>query len=304
MPVRVVDGDERVPLLTSPDPRPRRHRVIIIGALVLVIAITTVLWIGRQSPNIPDSTSPGIIPPTTHPVTGADAIPPAHSNVTEAVVPGLWRGTATVTSGYGNNILGVPIEWPKTVDGAIGAAISQTASLVTLDNSRPSTARQLDDRFLTAEGQKKYRSTEEMWRKAKAWYHLDESGTPLNADGQPAPELRLYWQGFPKYSAYRVTNVGQNLETVTVQVWMPTVDGIGVGNDLSALRLMWLQHTKVMRWEDGDWRTDSTDQMRAPQGPLRQPNLSYEQIRATLGTGWSIPSDGSDQPDPEAVLSK
>ena len=63
---------------------------------------------------------------------------PVYSTVMTEVAgaPGLWWGTATVTSGYTDTILGVPIGWKHTVDGAIGAGVSSFVSLTSLNNAK------------------------------------------------------------------------------------------------------------------------------------------------------------------------
>ena len=315
MPVRIVDGEPRLQPsnATKAAGTPRRKLWALSIAAVVVIAIMAVVVLNQpRSETTPTPAPTGVTSePNTAPtpadsLTGADAIRPTHSNVIEPVTgaPGLWRGTATVASGYGDTFLGVPILWPHTVDGAIGAAINHSASMASLDNFRPATAVQLDGRLLTQGALGTHRTTDEWWQRTKAWYHLDEGGNPLNMDDQPSPELRLYMMGYPRYAAYQVTAVGADLSTVSVTLWMPASDGVGVGEDLSAVRLQWVKHAKVMKWEEGDWRVDAITTEQAPQGTERRPNLPWPQVRSLLGPGWSIPADATDQPYAGAVLAR
>lgn len=306
-----AEEDGTRPTVRTAARRRRRRRTIITVTSILMVSMI-VAFVLIQQQNRDRQPQPG---PTTGAATpiqvtkdpqDAENIPPARSNVMGPVegAPGLWRGTATVTRGNSSTVLGVPIGWPRTVDGAVAAGINHTASMASIQNVLPRTARQLDNRLLTKAAQSKYPSSAKDWERAKAWYHLDEAGNPLDMDDRPSPELRLYFMGYPRYAAYRVDGVGENLGSVTLSVWMPMADGVASGDDTSAVRLQWIQHTKVMRWEGGDWRCDSTESEVAPQGTKRLPNLDYPTVARLLGPGWSIPSDGTDQPYPGAVLAR
>ena len=95
-----------------------------------------------------------------------------------------------------------------------------------------------------------------------------------------------------------------DLTTATVAVWMPTVDGVGLGDDLSGVRLQWAKQTIVMKWEKGDWRADAITIETAPQGGDRRSNLAHSTVRSLLGPGWSVPADSTDQPYAGAVLTR
>ena len=278
--------------------------------LIAVIALGLVaagIGVGRLTTPAPTPSAPTPAPTPTATPTGPNV--PVYSTVMTEVAgaPGLWWGTATVTSGYTDTILGVPIGWKHTVDGAIGAGVSSFVSLTSLNNAKLDTSRQLDDRLLTANARQAHRTTQEYWDITKAWYHLNNEGQPLDGAGDISTSRKLYWQGYPRYAAYKVTELhstGTDLDTVHVSVWMPTVDGVTESDDLSPLRLQWGQMNLVMKWEDGDWRTDSFEPAQAPQGSERRANLPWATVASLLGPGWSIPADATDKPYAGVVLAR
>lgn len=236
----------------------------------------------------------------------ADLVRPQYSNVIGEVegVPGLWKGTATVTTGFGDEVEGVPTGWPRTVDGAIAAALTAGSTTMSLAAVHPSTAPAIDERLLSKAVYQEYRSTQETWNRAKAWYHLNEAGAPLNMDDEPSPELRLYWMGYVRYGAYQVTEVTDDLSTIRVGVMMPVVDGVAVGDDLSGVRLRWFKWATTMIWEDGDWRVERMVREEPPVMEDRQSNQPYAKLRTALGSGWSVPADGTDEPYAGVVLAR
>lgn len=312
-PLRIVDspGNGR---RADAEPRSRRGRWFA-GALGVVVVVLVAALIVAQQPS-PAETTPaptttssssaspsGSVPPPSDP---GDNVRPQYSNVMGPIdgAPGLWRGTATVTSGYSDDVEGVPRGWPKTIDGAAGAALTIGGMVFSLANVHPPTATEIDKRILTKSAYAKIRSTQADWDRAKAWYHLNEAGQPLNMDDEPAPELRLHWTGYARYGAYQVTEVADDLSTIRVLIMMPVVDGVAVGDDLSGLRLRWFRWVTVMAWEGGDWRLQSMSQEPPPVMPTRQANQPYAVIRSALGPGWSVPSDATDQPYPGVVLAQ
>ena len=279
--------------------------------LIAVIALGLVaagIGVGRLTTPAPTPSAPTPAPTPTATPTGPNV--PVYSTVMTEVAgaPGLWWGTATVTSGYTDTILGVPIGWKHTVDGAIGAAISTAASVSSLNNAKPDTAKQLDDRLLTANAQRNLRTTREQWDKTKAWFHLNDEGQPLDGSGDISTTRTLHWASYPRYAAYKVTELhssGTDLDTVNVSAWMPLVYGVTQNeNNLSPLQLEWVQLDLVMKWEDGDWRTDSFASVKTPQGSERRANLPWSTVASLLGPGWSIPADATDKPYPGVVLAR
>lgn len=313
-PVRIVDSpgnSSRSSGDTTPAARSRRPSWRwFVGAGVVAVALVVALVVAQQPS--PPGAAPTAAPSTAAPSGPApssdpgDAVRPQYSNVIGPVdgVPGLWRGTATVTSGYSGDVEGVPRGWPKTIDGAAAAALTIGASAYTLASVHPSTAPKLDERLLSKSIYDEYRSTQASWERAKAWYHLNEAGEPLNMDDEPSPELRLHWTGYARYGAYQVTEVADDLSTVHVLTMVPIVDGVAVGDDLSGVRLRWFRFAGVMVWEEGDWRVQRMVQEVAPEIPTRQTNQPFAVIRAALGPGWSVPADATDKPYPGVVLAR
>ena len=312
-PLRIVDSPGNSSTRAEAQPQSRRGRLTwrwFAGAVgVVAVVLVVALLISQQpspagtSPTTTPSASPSDSAPPSDP---GDAVRPQYSNVLGPVdgAPGLWRGTATVTTGYSGDVEGIPRGWAKTIDGAVGAALTVGAAVQSLAPIHPSTAPAIDKRILSKSIYAEYRSTQADWDRAKAWYHLNEAGQPLNMDDEPAPELRLHWTGYVRYSAYQVTEVAEDLSTVRVLMTIPVVDGVAVGNDLSGLRLRWFRWAGVMVWEDGDWRVQSMVQERPPELPTRQANQPFEVIRSALGPGWSVPADATNEPYPGVVLAQ
>ncbi len=306
MAVRVVDGasTERPPAEAAARRRFPIKTFIGLGAALAVLIVAVAL--SRPSAG-PAGTTPQPTAQTGATATAggtADAVPPPNATNTGQIVPGLWRGTATVASGNSSTLLGVPIGWPRNVDGAVGAAINYLASTTSLDNFRPDTNLQLDKRLLTDAGYATYHNAPDTWGKVKQIFNLDDEGRPLGPDGKPAPERRLYAAGYTRYAVYQVSAASQDLSMVNVKVAMPTVVGVGIGDDLSSLRLRWTTVAVTMKWTGDDWRIEVMDREPLREPDVRQTNLPYSKIRELVGPGWLMPADATDQPYAGVVLAR
>lgn len=296
MPVRIVGEDGARSDVTEQDAGGRRRgsmKWALLGIAVLLLGAVGVMAVWGGSAN--------------HPVPNPSATPPISTTGEVDGVPGLWRGTATVSSGNTSTVLQLRTGWPQTVDGAVAAAVNDSAVMVSLDNLRPSTAAVLDKQTLSAHAYPTLKSPPELWEQAKAFWHLDDEGRPLGPDGRTDPALEFYLAGpgLERYSAYQVTEVAPDLTEVKVRVWMPAVDGTGSVDDVSQVRVQWKIHALTMVWENDDWRMDAiVNEENVPQLPIHATNASAAMVREALGAGWTVPADWTDQPYPGAVITQ
>lgn len=301
MPVRLV-GDDNLQTPAEPARNRRGPLIAILAVLVVALLVAVIALIRPNSTTTASSPAPAAS--STNPAT-VDNTPPEFAGQTGWVdgAPGLWRGTATVTTGNSGQVLRFPVGWAQTIDGAVGAAINDVAQMWSIENYKPSTSAECDDRLLAKESRRKLGSTAEMWSKAKAWWGLNEEGFPVDDNGQVVPEETLYLAGFPRYAAYLVDAAAEDLSEVTVRVWMPSVDGVGSVDDLSNVRVQTHINVVTLVWEDGDWRIKD-NQAPSPASRGEQTNLPWAKVREILGPGWLVPADGTDQPYEGAVLTQ
>lgn len=320
MPVRVVT---EAPV----QPRTPRWVFVVAGVVVLAVLLAGAFWMGGRANQTPTTDpTPNPVETTTGAETSEPSQPataseepsqtgpqlPEHMTVAGEVVPGLWQGTATVSTGNANAIYGTPFGWSRTVDGAIGAAMNIDASTYSLPAVIEDTQAELSRHLYTGEALEAKVSGEqsvEFRRQLREVCRLDDSGVVVGADGLPSQHETYYGGGIPRYGAYQVRSVeraagGTVPERVEVAVLQPVFSGPGTDTNMTEVLLMFRKTVYIMVWDGDDWRAEGWGEREDPTGPWQTTvsNQGYAHLVTLVGEGWAVPADATQDPIPGAVM--
>lgn len=319
MPLRYVDEDEQTTHQSSRSSR-RRPPWLALG-LAVALAVVCLTWAltstGHQpvsqataQPSGPGGTSPAPDPQDT-PTAAVDptepdpqATPLVATNGEVAGVPGLWQGTAHITTGNITTVWGVRVGWPQTIDGAVAAAFNGEGATYSLAGLLPEFRRDVQKRIYVA-GSKS--ATSDKWAaRARELAHINSKGDVIR-NGEVSPLERPYVESLIRFGAYRVMEVkGSTVAPtwVVVEVWFPVVIGAGTDTDLADVAVFWRHAAMDVVWEKNDWRLKAVARKTATiPSQSRLTNQPYTNVRALLGPGWMVPADGTDAPYPGSILS-
>ncbi|MDO5067443.1 MAG: hypothetical protein Q4D96_09215 [Propionibacteriaceae bacterium] len=282
-------------------------------ALVMTVVLITVYWLGTQNGrnHTPAPAATGDITPTETATPTTTESPPLVVTVTEELIPGLYRGTATVSTGNAREVYGVKVGWDRTVDGAVGAAMSVAGADRCLAGVVESTAAELFPHLYTGQ------SLEDILHDP-AWVgyrqvirdasRLSDDGVVMDANNPtlPSTEERFYGGAIPEYGVYKITNIENDTDgqPLRVEVWtfLPRYSGTGTDTNMDGVVRSFELIRDVMVWVDNDWKSEdggieaSTD--------VRVTNPGWEFIMSQVGEGWAVPADGTQDPIPGAVLTQ
>lgn len=311
MPVRIV-SESRNTTRREVEEKPKRRRprlwhvAALLAVVLLVTAITSGILIRNRhtvaepprastSDSWPNTSEPaGDTPAGTNPIPGVD---------------GLTRGTATVTTGNtGGAMAGVPIGWPQTLDGAVSAAMTYQAADYTPAILLPKTQKAVQQRLYTAEGLRVSAMPADMLAKIRKKLRISDDGKIL-LNGKISPKEQLYASGYPRYGAYKlVSHEGADDQPTlaVVDVWFPFAMGPGTDTKTDEIYVAWLRALVEVKWENGDWKINgvrASNTFPMPPDP-RRTNQTFQARRDLLGPGWSVLADATEDPLPEAVLTR
>ena len=306
---------------TGPEKTIVRHRAVKIGAacVSLILLLAVGYWLGAHSHGggsvspTPDgsvsaASSAGV--PGESGSSGKSGGPfPEHFMVMGEVEPGLWRGTATVSTGNHKEIYGIRYGWDWTIDGSIGAAMNYSIAGRTLAGLIESTATELYPKLYTSSESILHSEWWKTYRKnMREQNRLTDDGVLLDASGsgKPSTEEKFYGGGIPQYGLYRVAAVehaesGKPLR-VTVEVLLPRFSGPGTDTNLSQVALTLDQFKWIMLWDGDDWKIEDGG-LHAYEG-MKASNPGWEFLHKIAGDGWAVPADGTQKPIPGAVLTQ
>lgn len=308
MPLRIED--ERKPLRPAgPGPQvtrrsvPRGWVLLAAGGLVLLLLVV-VAGVRGELPG--QSAQPPTESPTTAPSAPAASAPtPALSG--REVAPGLVMGSASIEALNQDFLYGTRVGYPRTVDGAVAAAINYDAATHTpaMFNKNQRTA--LNQRIYTDRGRDTVAMDDELAAAFAKQLGLDAQGRVLAKNGKVDPSRKLIVATYPRYGAYQLLGYQPSAEEpteVTVTSWRPFVLGVGTKTDLSKVGLSWYEATVTVVWDRTDWRVrDSVTRLETSKpGDGSTPNASYADRAAALGPGWSVPTDATETLLPGTVV--
>lgn len=311
------------------EPRTPRWVFVVVGAVVLALLLAGAFWLGgraNQDPgpeptptHTPTATPSGTAEPSETP-TATEPTPtqtgpalPEHMAVAGEVVPGLWQGTATVSTGNSNAIYGIPVGWSRTVDGAVAAAMNIDAAFYSLPAVVEDTQVELNPYLYTGEALESEVSGDqalEFRRQLREVCRLDESGVVVDAQGNPSQHETYYGGGIPRYGAYQVRDVEYADEItpqrVEVAVVQPVFSGPGTDTNMTEVLLMFRKSIYIMVWDGDDWRAEDWGVNDEPTGPWQTTvsNQGFAHLVTLVGQGWAVPADATQDPIPGAVLAK
>lgn len=278
-------------------------------SLVMAVALITVYWLGTHNGRN-QSPTPAMTPSTPAP-TPSETTYKGVMTVTEEILPGLYRGTATVSTGNAREIYGVKIGWNRTVDGAVGAAMSVAGADRCLAGVVESTAAELFPHLYTG------KSLEDTLHDP-AWVgyrkvirdtaRLNDDGVVMDANNPalPSSEERFYGGAIPEYGAYSITNIENNAEgqpqRVEVWVFLPRYSGTGTDTNMGGVVRSFEMIRNVMVWVENDWKSEDGGIEAETRSDVTNPG--WEFIRSHVGEGWAIPADGTQDSIPGAVLTQ
>lgn len=320
MPLRYVDEDEQTTLQSSRSSR-RRPPWLALG-LAVALAVVCLTWAltstGHQpvsqataQPSNAGGTSPAPDPQDT-PTAAVDptepdpqATPLVATNGEVAGVPGLWQGTAHITTGNITTVWGVRVGWPQTIDGAVAAAFNGEGATYSLAGILPGYRTTVNKRVYTSPD--KAPSTK--WAASvRTNMHINDKGDVIRS-GKVSPLERPYLESLIRFGAYRVMEVKEGTVEaptwVVVEVWFPVIAGVGTDSNLTEVAVFWRHAAMDVVWEKNNWRLQAVARKTAvvPNDP-RRTNQPYSNVRALLGPGWMVPADGTDAPYPGSILTK
>ena len=311
MPVRIVsESRNTTPREVEEKPKRRRPRLWHVAALLAVVLLVTAITTAMLNRSHPVSTEtpststtdswPNSTTPASEPPVGSQPIPG---------VDGLTRGTASVTTGNtGGAMAGIPIGWPQTLDGAVSAAMTYQSATYAPAVLLPKTQKAVQQRLYTAEGLRVSASPADMLAKIRKKLRISDDGKIL-LNGKVSPKEQLYASGYPRYGAYKlVSHEGPDDQpTLAVtDVWFPFVMGPGTDTKTDELYVGWVRALVEVKWENGDWKINgvrASNTFPMPPDP-RRTNQTFQARRDLLGPGWSVLADATEEPLPEAVLTR
>lgn len=305
MPVHVYDeGTESA----APSPPPGRRRLLLLVAalsVVIVVLVAVIAWpsgapAADPTPGGAATTPTGTTPQPTTASPGQTSVLP---NLGEAV-PGLYFGTATVTSGNTKSLYGIPYGWNKTTDGAVAAAMTVSASFCALPVMVDDTRAALTPILFTQDGEA-FQTNAADYAIMRKGSRLNDAGVVVAADGRVSEGETYLACGMPRFGAYKVVSTtGDDL--VIVDVWMPYTAGPGSDDNLSEVWLGAIHARVTMRWSERngseDWRLAYNESLRGKGVlPAKRSNIGHQAIRDLLGPGWFVPADTTTKPYPGSV---
>ena len=324
MPVRYIDDDEKTSHGRDADGSSSRRRPpwLVLG-LAVALMVVCVSW-ALTSGGGPQPGAGGTVQPSagatsaapdpqdtpTAPVDPTEPEPQATPVVATTGempgVPGLWQGTANITTGNADTVWGVRVGWPQTVDGAIAAAFNGEGATYSLPGVLPAFRADVQKRIYVR-GSKSATSAD--WAaKARALAHINEKGDVVRGGKVSALE-RPYVESLIRFGAYRVMELKEGTVDaptwVVAEVWFPVVLGAGSDSNFTDVAVFWRHAAMDVVWDGTNWRLKAVARKTATiPTDARRTNQPYNNVRALLGPGWMIPADGTEDPYPGAILTK
>ncbi len=307
MPLRIEDPrtpparPEEPSARTSKRPLPRGWILLVVGAVVLLLAVL----VGGMRESLPGQSAE---PSAGGPVGSTPPSPPAPPVLNgREVAPGLVLGSASIEALNQDFLHGTRIGYPRTVDGAIAAAINYDAALHTPAMFNRVKRAALNERIYTATGLNEVAVDDELAAAFARQLGINAKGKVVGKGGKVDPRKKLIAATYPRYGAYKLLSYQPSVEApneVVVESWRPFVLGTGTDTDRRKVGLGWYQATVTVRWERGDWRVaDSVTNLdTAKPSDQSKPNASYSDRAAALGPGWSVPTDATETLLPGTVV--
>lgn len=304
MPLRIED--ERQPSRPAPTEPPKSVRsiprgwvVVGAGAVVLLILVVVAGVQGQLA-------GPGVTAPSTAGTPSAGGGSPSPLSGRE-LAPGLVMGTASVEALNQDLLYGTRIGYPRTVDGAVAAAINYDAAWHTPAMYNKTQRAALNQRIYTDRSRGRLAMDDALAAAFAKQLGINPRGQVLTSDGKVDSKRKLIVATYPRYGAYQLLGFQPSVEEpteVTVTSWRPFVLGVGTDADLSRVRLNWSEVTVTVVWDRNDWRIDEsvTRLDTAKPGDGKAPNASYADRAEALGPGWTVPTDATESLLPGTVV--
>lgn len=323
MPIRYIDDDDTMTdgrVDTSDSGRKRRRPPWLVLGLAVALVAGCLIWAlsgqpsgtgasqqptaapggGASTPAPQDTPTPPVDP--SEPDPQPTPLVPVQGEVPG--VPGLWQGTARITSGNTDTVWGVRVGWPQTVDGAVAAAFNGEGATYSLAGILPEFRSDVQKRIYVKGS--KSAPTEKWAAKVRELAHINEKGDVVR-NGQVSPLERPFIESLIRFGAYRVMEIKEGTPDaptwVVAEVWFPVVVGVGDGTNFSDVAVFWRHAAMDVVWQQNNWRLKAVARKTATiPTQERRTNQPYSNVRALLGPGWMVPADGTDQPYAGAIL--
>lgn len=256
--------------LPGGDPQVRRDRRLgnrIIGGLVGAVLIAAVV---------------GVLG-----LRGGDELDPVFEPTDAPTV--LPVGEAAEGAGATEDVDGVPVGFPQSVDGAVSAMMTYGNAADAALFRTPQERAQIAERIFTDEGHAASGLTDQA---------AAEAQDRLGADALTGCAY--------EFGAYKVVSVGsygaeQVPTEVVVSTWAPCLSGAGGAQDASDVDVRWTHRAGTLRWDGRDWRVQS---IVTPDGRVPEPAdpddvaITFEERARLLGAGWTLPADATEEIPP------
>jgi len=230
------------------------------------------------------------------------------TRVTE-VADGLYQCASRSEGVGGAAVAGYEYQMPRTVEGAVAAG-AVAARLRTGTEQWVTSTRQQIEAVFPGWSADTPASAALAAQQARAAGLDPDTGQAIDpTSGEPIPGGEVWSAAYPRYGAYTVLWIafqGNHEPQQVEMVWlMPTIGGIKVGTDTSAVKVRYDAFVEHMWWDAGlsDWIVSVYDD-RTPPAPAVV-NPGYDTLAAvTQHQGWCVPADATEAAIPGARMTQ
>lgn len=210
----------------------------------------------------------------------------------------LPRGKAAEGEGATDNLVGAPVGFPRTADGAASAALTWQNSISAAYFQPAAVRERLAARLYTREAQQLDPLGDKVATQVQDGLHVDATG-----HGIEQPILHAYSKCLTQYGAYRVDDASSaesKPTEVTVTTWAPCLTGLGATGALDDVDVIWTEQSWTLTWSGKDWQISGGKQAtQTPPAPDKpgEPWVSFTERARLLGAGWQVTADATDKED-------
>ena len=225
------------------------------------------------------------------------------------IAPGINLCASRSMGVASGQIAGIGTAFPRTIEGAVASAanyerfVNSLASVIDEERSAidPKIAvGQLPDSWVAAQRDQVF--------------HVDGAGRPLDSLGNVVPGVTFQADAWPQYGAYRVwwANAADAVSGLPGEVfvsWLMPHTYTDFGSGWAPV-IYWRVTTYEMVWVDETWKVSAATfdpSMPAPfqsGDPDNVLNQTFAWRASIIGPGWCVPQDATEQPLPDAPLTK
>ncbi len=312
---------------TAPGQQPSKTLkvwLLVLSVLVLVLTILVVTMLVGQQQRTAEPPTATATPTSSSEESASDAKPSTEASadnkpwrihqdrVLKEVAPGLNMCETRIGEMGRKAVNGVPIKFPRTMQGGISAAINWLAYTRSFTSVVDKTAGPVNKVLYDEQPLTNGWGSPEINKKFQEKWGLNGNGEVLGEDGKVNPDLQFFFKPYPEYGAYRLALMEENdgePNDVVVQVWFPYVMGPGNDDDMRSVGVQWVLLSVRVSWYDKgqEWliRGSPSADLDAPQP--KDPtyvNQSYQSRADTLGPGWCVAADSVEEALPDTIKAK